>query len=177
MLRACRRTASTAPVALRAALRAAPPRVRFYAQEYVINRVVRVPKQRMYDTIGDVERYPEFVPYCTGCDVHAPEAGLGGRRVYLKIKWKQFEDGFESIMSKSEDEIHSWAVNSEMFTELRCLWSVHALTETQCNVQLKLVYQFQNPLYNMVSQGAGRLVSRAMIAAFLGRAVKLHTGY
>lgn len=151
---------------------------RSYAQEYTINRTVRLPKQRMYNTIGDVERYPEFVPYCTGCTVSEPvknaDSQLSERKVFLKIKWNQYEDGFESMVAKTDDEIHSYAVNSDMFTELKCLWRVTELDDQKCNVEMKLVYHFQNPLYNLVSKGAGRLVSKAMITAFLNQAAKEH---
>ena len=163
----------------------------------------------MYDVIGDVEKYPEFVPYCTECiitDINnpidesvSPQSHLASNqdlstsegidefnahkvgiskpketKVLMKIKWNQYEDGFESHVLKTENEIHSWATNSDMFTELKCLWSVNEINTSNCNVGLRLIYNFQNPLYNYVSKGAGKFISKAMINAFLTRATKLH---
>lgn len=178
-------------------------------QEYQINKTVRIPKSQMYDVIGDVEKYPEFVPYCTECiitDINnpinesvSPQSHLASKqdlstsegidefnahkvgiskpketKVLMKIKWNQYEDGFESHVLKTENEIHSWATNSDMFTELKCLWSVNEINTSNCNVGLRLIYNFQNPLYNYVSKGAGKFISKAMINAFLTRATKLH---
>lgn len=62
-------------------------------------RRVRHRSDQMFDLVADVERYPEFVPLCTGLRVRSRRAGTQGRETLLaemSVGYKMIRETFTS---------------------------------------------------------------------------------
>lgn len=157
-------------------LHLASPRVaihrRFYAQEFCIQRVLRLPKRHMYEVVGDVEKYHEFVPYCLESTVLKPHSDTKPAVARLRVGWKSLDEKFESLVTYSENTVSAIASNNEMFKELSSIWTIKDLNAKQCSVTLQLRFQFQNALYDFMAQSAGGLVAKKVVEAFTKRATE-----
>lgn len=145
---------------------------RALSQSYRIKRVLNLPASLMYDVVGDVEQYQEFVPYCKRSHVTAHENGHPSRATLI-VGWDAIEDEFESKLTYTPTTVVAEAANNKMFKELKCEWSVKPVQDDKCLADLKLTFAFQNNMYNLVSKAAGPAVSRAMIQAFSNRAQEI----
>ena len=97
----------------------------------------------MYDLINDIERYPEFVPWCTAARIvsrkeHEVVATLNIRRGPLKTEFTTrnlLEPGSRVLMQ----------LVSGPFRVLEGLWTLTALGELGCRVELEMRLDPQVP--------------------------------
>jgi len=144
---------------------------RGYAQDYKIKRMMRLPKQKMYDVVGNVSEYSEFVPYCLGSTIVQKKENGTPEKAVLRVGWNQLDENFMSDLVYTDEQVCAMAADNSMFKELSCKWTVTEVAAKQCQVELVLRFEFQNKLYDFMAQSAGPLVAKKMIEAFTQRAV------
>lgn len=149
----------------------AAPFSRGYAQDFKIKRMMRLPKQQMYEVVGDVSKYSEFVPYCLGSTVVRRSESGRPAQAELRVGWETLDEKFLSDLEFTENQVRASAADNKMFKELVCEWEVQEIAPKQCQVELTLRFEFQNKIYDFVAQNAGTLVAKKMVEAFTKRAV------
>lgn len=127
----------------------------------------------MYEVVGDVEKYHEFVPYCLGSTITKHQSGEKPAVAQLRIGWKNLDEKFESFVTYSDNTVLATASDNDMFKQLSSEWTIKDLNANQCSVALKLRFQFQNAIYDFMAQSAGGLVAKKMVEAFTKRASEL----
>ena len=99
---------------------------------------------QMYALVNDVDRYPEFLPWCTGAEVHerSPQTQLATVRVargVLKTK-------FTTRNTLTPDtEIRMQGVEGP-FKDLQGLWRFTQLGERGSKVSFHVDFEFRNRL-------------------------------
>src|SRR3982751_1705929 len=104
---------------------------------------------RMYALVNDIERYPEFVPWCTAARVDSRKEG-------------------EVVAALT---IKRGPVKSEFTTRnlLEGLWTFTALGDLGCRVELEMRFEFANRLTNALFAPLFEDTAASLVDAFVKR--------
>jgi len=134
--------------------------------------LVGYPAQQMYNLVDDVERYPEFLPWCAGTRVETRDGR--STRATILIDYRGIKQSFvtENRTHPAERiEIH---LVSGPFRKLEGLWLFTPLTPDACKIQFRLHYEFSNRLLEKLVGPVFRHIAGTLLDAFLQRARQLH---
>jgi ribosome-associated toxin RatA of RatAB toxin-antitoxin module len=146
-----------------------------------VKRSALVPETaaRMFELINDVERYPEFVPWCSGArlvsrDGDTVVASLDVKRGLLRASFttrNRLEDGCRLHMELVEGP----------FTALAGLWTLTPIADAAgqplgCTVQLELSFEFSNAVSGAVLEPVFEHTAGSLVDAFVARARQLRAG-
>ena len=129
--------------------------------------VARVP-ERLYQLVQDVERYPEFVPGCTGAQVlerseHDMVARLAVRRGPLRT---EFTTRNELDPGRA---VHMRLVEGP-FRALEGHWHFTPVASNGCRIDFSLRFQFANTLKSMLLDPLFEEIAAQLVRAFVARA-------
>jgi len=135
--------------------------------------LVNSPPERLFTLIEDVERYPEFVPWCTDARVVSRSEGevlasLTVRRGALRA----------SFTTRNVLEPHRRIVMELVegpFRELSGEWLLTPIGDAGCRVELSLQFEFANPLSAALFDPLFSATAVGLVDAFVARARKLGT--
>ena len=143
-----------------------------------IKRSALVPETpaRMYELINDIERYPEFVPWCVAArllsrDETAVVAQLEVKRGLLRASFttrNQLEEGLRVRMGLVEGP----------FRTLQGLWSLTPITDPAgqslgCRVELEMRFEFANAVTGALLEPVFEHTVSSLVDAFVARARSL----
>jgi coenzyme Q-binding protein COQ10 len=138
-------------------------------------RFVAHSPDQMFDLVADVERYPEFVPYCqkhvvisrTNCgdsDVLITAMTVGHGRFSATIHSRDTLDRKRRIILID-------GIAGGPLSQLRTVWTFQSRGNgTHCQVGFDSSYQFASPLLRIIFSGLFEMVSKALVQAFERRA-------
>jgi ribosome-associated toxin RatA of RatAB toxin-antitoxin module len=130
--------------------------------------LIAEPPARMYELINDIERYPEFVPWCTAARVvsrkeHEVVATLNIKRGPLKTEFTTrnlLEPGSRVLMQ----------FVSGPFRVLEGLWTLTALGDLGCRVELEMRFEFANRVAGTLFEPLFEDTAASLVDAFVKRA-------
>ena len=132
---------------------------------------------QMYALIADVERYPEFLPWCAGCRVRGrrPE---GAREVVdadLIISFKVFRERFGSRVTwDPEGRRIDVAYLDGPFRYLNNHWQFEPISDTECEVDFFVDFEFKSRTLQAVIGVVFGEAMRRIVRAFEERAEVLY---
>ena len=135
--------------------------------------------QQMYDLVADVERYPDFLPWCAAVRVNNRMRRNNGSEVMradLLVSFKVFRERFGSRVTlwPEKREIDTEYVDGP-FRHMKSTWAFRD-AERGCEVDFSVDFEMKNPLL----QGAVRTVfneaMQRVVRAFERRAAELYAG-
>ena len=123
---------------------------------------------RMYSLINDVERYPEFVPYCTAARVESRT----DREMLatLSIKRGPLKAAFTTRNLLEPDRRVLMQFVSGPFRVLEGLWTLTPLGELGCRVELEMRFEFANRLSGALFEPLFEDTAGSLVDAFVRRA-------
>ena len=129
----------------------------------------------MYSIVADVERYPEFVPWCAGLRVLMREP-LGTREVMLAetlIGYKSLRERYTSRVVL-DPALHTIDVTQTEgpFRQLENHWRFTP-QDGGCRVDFSILFEFKSRVLGMIAGAALAPVMSQMTHAFEARAEKL----
>jgi ribosome-associated toxin RatA of RatAB toxin-antitoxin module len=123
---------------------------------------------RMYSLINDVERYPEFVPYCTAARVDSrTEREM---LATLSIKRGPLKAAFTTRNLLEPDRRVLMQFVSGPFRVLEGLWTLTPLGELGCRVELEMRFEFANRLSGALFEPLFEDTAGSLVDAFVRRA-------
>ena len=124
--------------------------------------------ERMYSLINDVERYPEFVPYCTAARVESRT----DREMLatLSIKRGPLKAAFTTRNLLEPDRRVLMQFVSGPFRVLEGLWTLTPLGELGCRVELEMRFEFANRLSGALFEPLFEDTAGSLVDAFVRRA-------
>ncbi|MCF8474532.1 MAG: type II toxin-antitoxin system RatA family toxin [Emcibacter sp.] len=126
---------------------------------------------QMYEMVGDIESYPEFLPWCIGARVYnRTEKTL---HADLIIGFKMFRERFTSSVKLMDNRIEVDYIKGP----LKYLHNHWQFTENKaggCTVDFLVDFEFKNKLFEKMIGGFFTEAVSRMIYAFEGRANKLY---
>ena len=128
--------------------------------------------EQLYALVADVERYPEFLPWCLAARVK--QRGDDQLRAELMIGFKVFREKFTSeIRLNPHSEIE--VIHGEgPFKHLRNHWKFHPRDDGQADIDFFVDFEFRSKLLQRTVQALFGEAVRRMVAAFEGRAATLY---
>lgn len=134
--------------------------------------LLRFSAEAMYQLIGDIEAYPQFLPGCTAACIEQCDGELLRARLSFRVKGLSDSFATENRL-ESGSRIHMRLVDGP-FRQLAGAWEFLPLAEDACKVTLRLTLEFGNRvLESTLSPWLDRAVN-GLIDAFRLRAEALH---
>ncbi|NOX84154.1 MAG: type II toxin-antitoxin system RatA family toxin [Alphaproteobacteria bacterium] len=134
---------------------------------------------QMFDLVADVEKYPEFLPWCIALrilDRDISEAG-GKLRAEMIVSYKVFRERFKSDVSLD-------AVNKEIdvyyldgpFRRLHNQWRFEDKADGGSTIHFFIAFEFRNILLQSTARVVFEKAFARMSEAFVDRADDLYGG-
>jgi ribosome-associated toxin RatA of RatAB toxin-antitoxin module len=124
-----------------------------------VERSVLVPysASQMFDLVADVEKYPEFMPWCGGATVSAQDAQ--GMQASITISLAGIKQTFTTRNLHQYPESIALELVDGPFSALTGNWEFVSLSDDACKVLFKLNYAFSNraletlvgPIFNRIA--------------------------
>ena len=127
---------------------------------------------QMFALVDDIDRYPEFLPWCSGVSVdRRSDATIIAT---LHIDYRGIKQSFTTENSIDKNvEIHMRLVEGP-FSRLDGLWRFQTLSASACKVSLTLDYGFNNAILETAVGPVFGVIANTMIERFIARADALH---
>lgn len=142
---------------------------------YSETRILPHTAERMFAVVADVERYPEFLPWCTGVRVLSREKD-GTREIVMaqmEVGYKGFSERYTSrVILDPEARAIDVSQTEGPFRILENNWRFVPLGPKgrKCEVHFRIAFAFRNMLLGMVAGKAFERVQASMARAFAARA-------
>lgn len=140
-------------------------------------RQVRHSATAMLDLVADVERYPEFVPFCEELKILRSSTGEDGREVRLArmtIGYKVLRESFTSRVSidRARRRIVVEYVDGP-FRHLENIWRFEGDEPDRSSVHFEIDYSFRSRTFEILAGAVFDRMFRRMAEAFEERADSL----
>ena len=159
------------------------PNLRLYYQSEVsfgfymtvIKRSAEVPftPAQMYTLVNEVEKYPEFLPWCESSTVHS--RGEDEVRATLCLAKGKLRKSFTTHNRMQTDKMVEVKLVSGPFKHLEGFWRFEALPNNRCRVSLDLEFEFVNRLLSIAIGPLFNQVANTLVDNFVKRAQDLYT--
>ena len=122
----------------------------------------------MFSLINDIERYPQFVPWCTGARIESRKdqevvATLGIKRGPLKAEFTT-----RNLLEPDRRVLMQFV--SGPFRVLEGLWTLTPLGDLGCRVELEMRFEFANRLTGALFEPLFEDTAGSLVDAFVRRA-------
>jgi len=122
----------------------------------------------MFSLVDDIDSYPEFLPWCSGAEVHARQDAVVEATLQLQLGElsKQFRT---RNTARGAHAIEMQLVDGP-FRTLSGQWSFTQLGEAGSKVALDLEFEFSNPLVDLMFGAFFEETCNSLVDAFRRRA-------
>lgn len=132
--------------------------------------------QQLYDLVSDVEKYPEFLPWCVAARVRERSDRL--IVADLAIGFRVFRERFTSRVTLLPDSPDGPRIDTAYadgpFKHLMSYWIFHPHAKG-CEIDFYVEFEFRSRLLQATIELLFHEAVRRMVAAFEGRAAKLYS--
>jgi coenzyme Q-binding protein COQ10 len=135
-------------------------------------RVLPYTKEQMFDLVADVERYPEFLPWCLAARVRERRPDLVVAD--LLIGFKMFRERFTSRVELKRPTCIDVSYAEGPFRYLNNHWVFTDLPGGRCEIDFFVDFEFRSALLQKVIGLLFNEAVRRMVTAFEGRAKQLY---
>ena len=123
---------------------------------------------RMYGLINDIERYPEFVPYCTAARVDSRKDNEIVATLHIKRGPLKAEFTTRNLLEPDRRILMQFV--SGPFRVLEGLWTLTPLGDLGCRVELEMRFEFANRLSGALFEPLFEDTAASLVDAFVRRA-------
>ena len=126
----------------------------------------------MFALVDEVERYPEFLPWCGGTELL--ERDRDKTVATIHIDYLGIRQSFTTENTKIDKHEMQMKLRNGPFDRLDGAWRFQALGESACKVMLVLDYGFDNALLEKAVGPVFGVIANTMIERFVSRADALY---
>ena len=128
--------------------------------------------QQMFDLVADIERYPEFLPWCVGTRIRSRDGDT--ILADMIIGYKMFRERFTSNVTLSAPDRIDVAYSEGPFKYLTNHWIFEAQGDGGCLIDFYVDFEFRSRvLQKLIGTVFDRAV-RIMVHAFEQRAGEIY---
>jgi ribosome-associated toxin RatA of RatAB toxin-antitoxin module len=128
--------------------------------------------ERMYDLVTDVEKYPEFLPWCGGVEVFQSTPDL--MEAKIKINFKGIEQFFHTINHQTRPDRIDMQFVDGPFKKFEGHWRFTPLREDACKVEFELHYEFSSFLLEKLIGPVFGMIAGTFVNGFVERAEDIY---
>ena len=134
---------------------------------------------QMYGVVADIERYPEFLPLCTGLRVLSRsgrnEAGGEELTARMSIGYKTIAESFTTrVVLKPDEPAIDVSYLDGPFKRLINHWKFHDLGAARCEIDFYIDYEFRSTLLAVLMGSMFEQAFRKFSQSFEDRAAKIY---
>ena len=141
-------------------------------------RQVRHSAADMFDLVGDVEHYPEFVPMCKALKVRQRSASGEGTEIVvadMTVSFKLVRETFRSRVTLDRPKLQILVEYLQgPFSHMQNRWTFRPGGDQACEVEFFIDYEFRSRTLGMLMGGMFDLAFRRFAAAFEARADQVY---
>lgn len=130
------------------------------------------PAETMYRIVNDVKRYPEFLPWCDGSEVH--RADEREMEASISIRLAGMAQRFTTHNRMRPNESIDMQLLDGPFDYLRGRWRFTPLADQGCKVELELQFKLKRSLASAIIGPAFNKIANTMVDSFCARARELN---
>ncbi len=124
--------------------------------------------QEMFDLVDDVQRYPEFLPWCVGSNVISDsESELVASLIISKAGINQ---SFTTCNQKKAPDWMGMKLVDGPFKKLNGMFTFKALSDEACKVTLELDFEVSGKILGLTLTPVFKQAANTMVDAFVKRA-------
>jgi coenzyme Q-binding protein COQ10 len=146
--------------------------------QFSTKRRVRHDAANMFELVADVDKYPQFVPFCRAMKVRKRSEDAQGRPIIvceMTIAYKMIHETFTTKVTLDRPELQIIVdYLSGPFRRLENRWRFRPVTERACEVEFFLMYEFQSRTLGMLMGAMFEHVFRRFADAFEQRADQIY---
>jgi len=129
--------------------------------------------EQLFDLVADIERYPEFLPWCVAARIRSREED--GLTADLIIGFKMIRERFTSRVTLDRPNLRiDVAYTDGPFRYLNNHWVFESLPNGQCRIDFYVDFEFRSLVLQKIIGALFNEAVRRMVHAFEGRARKLY---
>lgn len=133
--------------------------------------LVRHSRELMFDLVSDIERYPDFLPWCGGARVL--ERSEQHQLAAVRIMKGPLNTEFTTRNELQAPARISLSLVSGPFRRLSGAWQFTRLEDTACKVELSLDFEFAGGPVGWLLKPVFHQIADTMVGAFVERANQL----
>lgn len=140
-------------------------------------RIVPYTAEQMYAVVAAIDRYPEFLPWCSGIRITGREkqGDVEFATARMDISYLAFRESYVSRVRLDYPALLIEATHVEgPFRKLDTRWRFVPLDNHGSEVHFLIDFSFSNPVFQAVAGAAFGLVAVRMQQAFISRADSLY---
>jgi ribosome-associated toxin RatA of RatAB toxin-antitoxin module len=123
---------------------------------------------RMYELINDIERYPDFVPWCTAARILSRQGNEVVATLTIKRGPLKAEFTTRNLLEPASRVLMQFV--SGPFRVLEGLWTLTPLGELGCRVELEMRFEFANRVTGALFEPLFEDTAASLVDAFVKRA-------
>ena len=132
--------------------------------------------QKIYELVMDIEKYPEFLPWCKQAKF-IQEFSKQNLHADLLINFKSFFEKYRSNVSHGKSGLNAYFVDvvaiEGPFKKLVNQWQFRDLENGECEVKFFIEFEFNSILLTKMLSPIFKKAAEKMMAAFEERAGKI----
>ena len=128
----------------------------------------------MFALVADVESYPDFLPWCTGAEIHSVQGDV--IEASVELSKSGLSKSFRTRNTLLRPESISMALVGGPFRHLDGGWNFLALGDDGCKVSMDLEFEFESRMTDMIFRQVFEDICNALIDAFTRRASEIYGG-
>lgn len=127
---------------------------------------------QMFQLVDDIEKYPEFLPWCSSTQVHQRDK----QQVTATIVMAKgvVQKAFTTRNRRFPHEQIDLALVDGPFSQLQGAWYFEELDEQACRVRLEIQFEFANRVLKMAVGPVFSHITSTLIESFSERAAELY---
>ena len=129
--------------------------------------------ERMYMLVDDVQRYPEFLPWCGGVDLL--ERSEQTTTATLHIAYHGIKQHFTTQNAKTFPSRMDIKLRDGPFRHLEGVWHFIPLGAEACKIEFRLNYEFSNGFLEKIIAPVFSHIANTFVDSFVTRADQLYT--
>jgi len=128
--------------------------------------------EQMFDLVIDVERYPQFLPWVAGAELH--ERTDHDLLASMEMQRSGVRERFTTRNEFLRPSFMTMQLVRGPFRLLEGRWSFTPIGEAGTRIELGMRFEFANPVISMLFGKSFEQSCGQLIDAFIGRARQLH---
>ncbi len=141
-------------------------------QEIRRSALMPYPAQFMYEIVNDVDRYPEFLPWCGGVKTHQVDSV--SMEASILMQGAGLNHWFKTCNSMQPGVSISMELLDGPFSKLEGLWRFIPINSDGSKIELNLKFEMKRSLAGALLTPAFSRIANTMVDSFCERARELH---
>jgi coenzyme Q-binding protein COQ10 len=134
-------------------------------------RLLGFSPEQLFDVVADVDKYSDFVPFCSSSRVTKQKAEGDGFEAELAIEFFKVTERYTSRVTLDRPRhVHAAAISSKLFRHLSSDWRFKpGPTAQTCVLQFRIEFAVASPLYGPIIDHVLPEVTSQQVTAFTDR--------